>query len=72
MEEDEDEEARKGRVLKLLPCISHQPKCLVDSVYALQSETGCSMPGWYMPVMLVTYEPRREKTGLRGFRPGPT
>ena len=21
---------------------------------------------------LVTYEPRREKTGLRGFRPGPT
>ena len=21
---------------------------------------------------VVTYEPRREKTGLRGFRPGPT
>ena len=22
--------------------------------------------------LIVLYEPRREKTGLRGFRPGPT
>ena len=26
----------------------------------------------YRHVTLRTYEPRREKTGLRGFRPGPT
>ena len=28
-------------------------------------------PGHFMPSSLL-FEPRREKTGLRGFRPGPT
>ena len=35
---------------------------LLENVIAIDQSDSCIKP----------YEPRREKTGLRGFRPGPT
>ena len=39
-----------------------------DQLYNTTANIECSVTA----VCLLSYEPRREKTGLRGFRPGPT
>ena len=38
------------------------------------TQSGQKLPfvNMYIVLRLLLYEPRREKTGLRGFRPGPT
>ena len=44
-------------------------KMLYFSIYRNFSGGNCSLK---LSDMLYLFEPRREKTGLRGFRPGPT
>ena len=40
----------------------------VNSIYLHEKQNDFNVHFEYVPI----YEPRSEKTGLRGFRPGPT